>query len=637
MGRQTYKTAKSKHHFVKCLLKDVEALEYMLANDWFESDITRIGAEQEIVLVDKSSFRPSTLGPQVLKKTKDKKWLVGELAKFNLELNLDPQVFEKDCLRLMEKELTTNLSVLRGYLDEYDIDYVLTGILPTLHKYHLDLKNLTPKQRYRDLMDAIRSQLMANSFELRLVGIDELLVRHDSALLEACNTSFQVHLQVAPNDFVDYYNYSLALTAPCISMAANSPIVFGKRLWHETRIALFQQAIDTRRTLDHMRQLSPRVILGETWLEKDVSQLFKDDIARFKVLLHADMGEDSLDMIKKNKVPKLKSLQLHNSTIYRWNRPCYGISDTGKPHLRIENRVLPSGPSVLDEMSNTAFWLGAMKGIANHYPDIRNFMSFADVRDNFGKAARFGIDTKFTWTNDQKITVKDLMLKELIPMSREGLQHMNVNPEDIDKYLGVIEDRMKSHMNGARWMLRSYTKLKEETASIDEALTYLTALIHKYQNIENHPVHEWSEEYDQQKLPYDLESLKVSELMQTDLFSVQKQDLLTLVAKLMSWKDIDYMPVEDKKGRLIGLVSAKSLLKRLMKERKKKKSKDLLVKDVMIDDPLTVSPEDTIKTATKLMKEQGVGCLPVVKNKELVGIVTEYNIVDITNRLFKKN
>ena len=633
MGDKTYTDAQSRHQFVKALLNDVSALEHMLANDWFESDITRIGAEQEIVLIDKSTYRPSTLGPTILKRSTEESWLVSELAKFNLELNLDPRVFRRDCFKLMEAELKTNLSKVRGYLKEYDIDYILTGILPTLHKYHLDLSNLTPKQRYRELMEAIKGQLQMGDFELRLVGIDELLVRHDSPLLEACNTSFQVHLQVAPQDFAKHYNYALALTAPSISMAANSPIVFGKRLWHETRIALFQQAIDTRKTLDHMRQMSPRVILGDSWLEGDVTQIFKDDIARFKILLHADMGENSMAKIDKGEVPMLKSLQLHNSTVYRWNRPCYGISDTGKPHLRIENRVLPSGPSVLDEMANTAFWLGAMKGMDAAYPDIRDFMSFADVRDNFGKSARFGIDTKFTWTGDKKVTVKELMIEELIPMARQGLASMQVDEDCIDRYMGVITERMEAHMNGARWMLRSYTKLKEETSTVDEALTYLTASIYNHQNKEDFPIHKWEEADTNQRLNYEIKDLRVSELMQTDIFSARRKDLVELVAKLMSWKDISYMPVEDKKGHLVGLISDGILLNRLTLERKKKKPKDLIVKDVMIKDPVTVAPTATLVEVERMMMELEVTCLPVVKEKELVGIVTKQDIIRVKDRL----
>lgn len=633
MGQPTYTEAQSRHQFVKALLNDVTALEHMLANDWFESDITRIGAEQEIVLIDKSTYRPSTLGPTILKKSTEDSWLVSELAKFNLELNLDPRVFRSDCFKLMEAELTNNLSKVRGYLKEYDIDYILTGILPTLHKYHLDLTNLTPKQRYKELMEAIKGQLQMGDFELRLVGIDELLVRHDSPLLEACNTSFQVHLQVAPQEFAKYYNYSLALTAPSISMAANSPIVFGKRLWHETRIALFQQAIDTRKTLDHMRQMSPRVILGDSWLDGDVTQIFKDDIARFKILLHADMGENSMAKIAQNEVPKLKSLQLHNSTVYRWNRPCYGISDTGKPHLRIENRVFPSGPSVLDEMANTAFWLGSMKGMHEAYPDIRDFMSFADVRDNFGKSARFGIDTKFTWTGDKKVTVKELMKEELIPMARQGLESMQVDHDCIDRYLDVISERMDAHMNGARWMLRSYTKLKEETSTVDEALTYLTASIYNHQNKEEFPIHKWEEADTRQRLNYEINDLRVSELMQTEIFSAQRKDLVELVAKLMSWKDINFMPVEDKKGHLVGLISVGILLDRLTLERQKKKPKDLLVKDVMIKNPVTVSPTATLAEVEKKMRDLEVTCMPVVKQKELVGIVTKQDIIRVKDRL----
>ena len=634
MGQQIHKGTQSRHQFVKALLNDVSALEYMIANDWFESDITRIGAEQEIVLIDKSTYRPSTLGPTILEKSTKDTWLVSELAKFNLELNLDPRVFRRDCFKMMESELKKNLSTVRGYLKEHDIDYILTGILPTLHKYHLDLSNLTPKERYKELMEAIKGQLQMRDFELRLVGIDELLVRHDSPLLESCNTSFQVHLQVAPHEFVRYYNYALALTAPSISMAANSPIVFGKRLWHETRIALFQQAIDTRKTLDHMRQMSPRVILGDSWLDGDVTQIFKDDIARFKILLHADMGEeDSMAAIEKGKVPKLKSLQLHNSTIYRWNRPCYGISDTGKPHLRIENRVLPSGPSVLDEMANTAFWLGAMKGMHQQYHDIRDFMSFADVRDNFGKSARFGIDTKFTWTRDKKITAIELMKEELIPMARQGLESMHVDQDCIDRYMDVVTERMEAHMNGARWMLRSYTKLKEETSTVDEALTYLTAAIYHNQNKEDYPIHKWKEADAIQRLNYDIADVRVSELMQTDIFTARRKDLVELVAKLMSWKDINYMPVENKKGHLVGLISVEILRDRLHLERQKKRPEDLLVKDVMIKDPVTIEPSATLAELEELIQHLKVTCLPVIKDKELVGIVTQHEIKHIKNRL----
>ncbi len=636
MGIQTYLTTESKNTFVKALLRDVSALERMLKDQLFETDIIRIGAEQEVVLVDNDTYKPSLLGPKILEQTAHESWLVSELAKFNLELNLSPQVFHFDCLSKMEQELVSNLEKLRSYLAQYDVDYILTGILPTLHKYHLDIANLTPKQRYKDLMDAISSQLSRTDFELRLVGIDELCVRHDSPLIEACNTSFQVHLQVTPQEFEKYYNFALALTAPCISLAANSPIVFGQRLWHETRIALFQQAIDTRRTMDHMRQMSPRVILGDDWLHGDVTQIFKDDIARFKILLYADMKEDSMKSLAEGTIPKLKSLQLHNSTVYRWNRPCYGISDTGKPHLRIENRIFPSGPTVLDEMANTAFWLGAMKGMANRYEDIRDHMSFADVRDNFAKSARFGLDTKFSWVGDRKVNAKELLEEELIPIAREGLESMNVNPQDISRYLDVCLERVRAQMNGARWMLRSYTNLKKQTSSDDEALACLTASIHHHQNQVDFPVSRWPEADTSYQRLYDLETIRVSELMEINIFSANPDDMVELVAKLMSWKNINYMPVESKDGHLVGLVGASMLLDALATSRDKDNGDAFVVREIMIADPVTVLPDVYIKDASKMMRDLEVSCLPVVRDKELLGIITRDHIASITERLLQR-
>ena len=625
----------SKNEYVKSVLNDVKALEYMLNNSWFEEDITRIGAEQEIILVDRRSYKPSTKASAILEKHPDWKWLVSELAKFNLELNLNPQVFQGNCLSHLHHELDTNLGLLRDTLSSMDLDYVLTGILPTLRKFHLDLENLTPKQRYKELMSALASEIRDKNFELRLVGIDELLVRHDSPLLEACNTSFQVHLQVAPSDFVDMYNCALALTAPSIAISANSPIVFGKRLWHESRIALFQQSIDTRKVFFHMREMSPRVILGDSWLDNSVMEIFYEDIARFRVLLHAEPEEDSLKLIQTGKVPKLKSLQLQNSTVYRWNRPCYGISDTGKPHLRIENRVFPSGPTILDEVSNAALWLGAMIGLKQSVSDIRNYLSFEDIRDNFGKSARFGIDSKFTWFKDKKVAACDLILEEILPLARAGLEHMNVSTEDTDLYLGTIEERAKSYMNGARWMLRSYTKLKKEAANEDEALTILTASIMKNQQVDKNPIHKWKEPSISDLVEYRPGHLRVSEFMHTNLFTATKNDLVELVIQLMKWKDLEYMAVEDESGNLVGLISLGSLVDALTEEKNKPSPKDVLVSDIMIDSPITVNHDDNIQNALDLMRKNNIGCLPVVQGQELVGMLTEGDFIRITERLMK--
>jgi len=632
MGEQRVSSLRSKKNmqaFVSSLLSDVQALEQMLENDMFEKGITRIGAEQEMVIVKSDNFKPATIAMEALDIMKNYHWVETEIARFNLETNLTPAELKGTCFSKLEKENQEKLDLIQEKLDGLNAKYVLTGILPTLRKYHLHLKNLTPKKRYKALLDSIKAQQLGSSFELRLVGIDELLVKHDSALLEACNTSFQIHLQVDAKDFVKYYNISQALAGPIMAIAANSPLVFGKRLWHESRIALFQQSLDTRSTHEHMRERSARVTFGNDWIYDSILDIYKEDITRFRALISSDVKEDSLKTLKKGKVPKLRSLQVHNSTIYRWNRPCYGVSENGKPHLRIENRVIPAGPTVIDEIANAMFWIGTMIHYGNTIPDIKKKLSFADVRDNFGKAARFGIDTQFNWFNDKKIGACELVLKQLLPAARKGLESRKVSKRDIDKYLGVIEGRAKSHMNGARWILRSYTELRSKMKE-DKALSILTAAIVENQRT-NKPVHTWPPINEAKFKDYNTSELFVSDFMITDLFTVQKDDIIELVAKMMEWKGIKFTPVEDVKGNLMGLVTSVELIKNLLRQKKTKKT--LTVKDIMIRDFDKVGPKTTIKKAIKLMRKSKVGCLPVVQGEELIGLITEKQFLDITGKI----
>jgi CBS domain-containing protein/gamma-glutamylcysteine synthetase len=621
-------------NFVKSLLNDVQALKYMLDNNWFETEDMRIGAEQEMVMVDNHHYKPAKICMQVLREMGYPDWLETELASFNLETNLLPRVFSGKSFSEMEAEISYNLSRLQEQLDRMDASYVLTGVLPTIRKFDLKMKHLTPKKRYRALMKALSSQLIGKAFELKILGIDELIVQHDSPLMEACNTSFQVHLQVRPEDFVHMYNISQALAAPVMAVAANSPLVFGKRLWHETRIALFQQALDTRSSHDDMRERSPRVSFGTDWLNGSILDIYKEDISRYRVLISADVKEDSMALIRDKKVPRLQALQVHNSTVYRWNRPCYGISGSGKPHLRIENRVLPAGPTVLDEMANAAFWLGAMTGMGEEIQDIRDKMAFVDVRDNFGKAAKFGIDTTFTWFNDRKVTAADLILDQLLPLARKGLQLRHIDEKDIDRYLGVIEQRARKHMTGARWQLRAFTKLTEQTNS-DEALTVITSAMIKNQRM-NIPVHDW-------ELPdladldmYKPSKMVVSEFMQTDLFTVQKDDIVEFVVEIMDWRNLKFLLVEDEKGKYIGLITVRSILKFLAHHMKSKNFKQLTVKDLMIRRTSTIAPHKSITEAIALMQKENYSVLPVVKDGELRGVITEKEFLQITARLIDR-
>ncbi|MCP9234436.1 CBS domain-containing protein [Lewinella sp. JB7] len=630
-------TQDSRSAFTHHLLQDVQALEFMLKHKMFETDTIRIGAEQEMCLVDKKTLKPTPKNMAVLKRLKDYPWATTEIARFNLETNFTPQVFRGDALRKMEEENMKQLRIVKEAAKASNAQLVLTGILPTLRKFDLNLENLTPKPRYLALIEAIKEQQKnERGFTLNLQGIDDLHIHHDSPLLEACNTSYQVHLQVTPDTFVPLYNIAQAVAAPILAIAANSPLVFGKRLWHESRIALFQQSLDVRTSKEHMRQSEPRVSFGTRWLDQSLMEIYKEDIARYRVLLGTEIDEDSLEMLRNGDIPKLRALQVHNGTVYRWNRPCYGISDNGMPHLRIENRVLPAGPTVLDQTANAAFWLGVMMGMAHKYKDIREHMSFADVKDNFSKAAKFGIDTQFTWFNNQKINCRDLILQELLPLAYDGLVAQGIDQPDIERYLSVIQGRAEVHQNGARWLLKSFTQLTERV-NRDEAVTILTSQMVKCQ-LEQDPVHKWPIPKVEDLKHYRPVGLRVEEFMETDLFTVRESDLLELVGDLMDWRKLRYLPVEDEDGHLCGLITTRKLLRYYIhKGRMENEANDYqTVGDLMIKNPTTVSPQTTIKEAMQIMRGSKLGCLPVVKDNELVGIITEMDFLRVAGRLIER-
>ncbi|MDX1617330.1 MAG: glutamate-cysteine ligase family protein, partial [Balneolaceae bacterium] len=317
MGEQRVKLADSQEEiqqFMKNVLKDLHALDKMLEGDWFETDPLRIGAEQELCLVNRQA-KASPTSMEVLEKLEEGDNFTTEFAKFNLEINLTPLEFTGKCLSDMEDNLSERVETVRTAARQLDSDIILTGILPTIRKADVDLKNMTPLQRYRALCKAI-SKLRGEQFDLRIQGMDELLMKFDSPLLEACNTGFQVHLQVTPEEFVRKYNIAQAITGPVLACAVGSPILFGKRLWSETRIALFQQSVDTRQVGDHLRDSSPRVTFGNEWVNESILDIFKEDTARYRVLLSSEIQEDVEKKMSEGEPPLLTALQVHNGTVY---------------------------------------------------------------------------------------------------------------------------------------------------------------------------------------------------------------------------------------------------------------------------------------------------------------------------------
>ena len=638
MGTQTVSRLEDKEQkqlFIRSLLNDLRSLEYMLNNNWIEKGITRFGAELEMVLIDKDTLKPKNIAVDVLNKMKKDKWLETELAQFNLEINLTPREMKGTQFSKMESEITERLAKLDKVLNKFDASYILTGILPTIQKFHLNHENLTPRKRYFALLDAIKELNLGKDFELKIFGIDELFVKHDSPLLEAANTSFQIHLQCDADEYVKMYNIAQTIAGASIALAANSPIVFGKRLWHESRIAMFEQALDTRNTHEHMREQSTRVSFGKEWLNDSILEIYREDISRFKVLLSSVSESDSWADIQKGITPKLDSLLIHNSTVYRWNRPQFGISDNGKPHLRIENRVMPAGPTVIDQVSNAVFWLGAMKGMADQYGDIRKHIEFSSLRDNFGRAARLGMESDCTWLKGKKMHVAELLRKELIPLAIHGLKLCKISSRDINKYMSVIKERVKKKTNGACWMLDSYSNLLKNNVSKDETLSVLTQSIMKNQKT-NTPVARWKKASLKDLTDYKPLELKVSEFMETDVFTCEKDDLIELVGELMDWRKIRYLPVEDAEGNLKGLITLRLVARQLLKDITNPKKKAVTVEDIMIKKPITAPPEMSIVDAMHLMRKNKIGALPVVKNKVLVGVITETDFLDISSSLLER-
>ena len=615
--------------FSKALLKDLQALEKMLENGLIESGVRRFGCEQEMFLVNRA-WRPAPVAMEVLERL-DGEAFTTELARFNLEMNVEPMILGGACLSTLQESIEELLDMAREAASEEGADVVLAGILPTLGKSDLTLDNISPMPRYYALNESL-TRMRGKAYRLQIQGRDELQIEHDSVMLEACNCSCQVQLQVDSTEFAPMYNAAQAMTGPVLAAAVNSPVLFGKRLWAETRIALFRQSIDTRSTSVHLREFSTRVRFGDRWVKESVAELFQEDIAQFRVLLAQETVEDPFEQLAAGDIPRLQALQLHNGTVYRWNRPCYGISE-GKPHLRIECRVLPSGPTVLDEVANAAFWIGLVLGAKHEYGDITERLSFADAKYNFLTASRQGLDAGFRWVDGQSVTAPELILETLLPLARAGLEAY-VDRSEIDKYLGVIHDRVQSRGTGSDWMMRSLSEM-EDRGSRSERMTALTAAIANRQS-ERKPCHEWELAMLEEAGGWTRKYVKVEDYMTTQLFTVQEDELLEMVAFLMERNQIRHVPVEDEQNRLVGLVSYRSILRMASDMGNEGDKGTTPVKTIMERDPVCVTPETSTLEAIDMMRKNAVSCLPVLKGEKLVGLVTEADFMPIAYELLEK-
>lgn len=613
--------------FTKALLDDLQALEQMLSEGMIESNIRRMGVEQEMFLVDQG-WRPAPVAVELLEVLREEPYTT-ELVRFQLEINDEPLVLEGHCLSRLERRLATRIEAVRREAALLGAEVVLTGILPTLTMSDLSLENMSPRERYRALNDAL-TELCGGTYQLHIQGAEELHLEFDSVMLEGCNSSFQVHLQVADEEFARFYNAAQLVTAPVLAAAASSPYLFGKRLWDESRISLFQQSIDTRGMSRHLRQLASRVRFGERWVEGSVLDVWREDVARFPALLTTSGLERSLEVLATGGAPKLEALQLYNGTLYRWNRPCYGVLD-GRPHLRIECRVLPAGPSLLDEVANAALWIGSVVGVSSQIDDVPRRMAFSDARGNLLSAARHGLHAGFTWVDGRSVNARDVILEELLPLAREGLESLDLSPADIARFLGVAEERIRSGQTGARWFDRSAAAL-DSMSTPAEKMTVLTASLVERQKSAA-PCHQWGLASADAVRAWHASYQRVEQFMTTDLYTIKEGELVDLAALIMNWKQVRQLPVEDERRRLVGVVSFASVLRHLAARDEAQAGRGVPVGSIMRTDPPTVAPETSTLEAMRVMRQHNAASLPVVKDDELVGIVSITDFLPIAERL----
>ncbi len=599
----------------------------MLEQDMFEKDSTRIGLEQEFCIMD-YSLRPLMKNLELLKRLRDDHFTT-ELAKFNLEINLEPRVFRNKCFSKYENDLVRLLTKANKQAHKIGGKVILTGILPTIKEGDIGIDKITPIQRYLALNE-VMSKARGKDFEFNIQGIDELITKTDSVLFESCNTSFQIHFQINPDKFKEYYNWSKAISGPVLACCVNSPMFLGRRLWKETRIALFQQSTDIRKSESTFREERPRVFFGNKWEEGSILDHYQENVSRFKILLTREIEKSSVDDLKEGKVPDLKALALHNGTVYKWNRACYGLTD-GKPHIRIEARYVPAGPSIVDEIANTAFWTGLMYGMPEKYENIHEQLHFDDAKSNFVKAAQFGISTQFKWMSDKLVPAQDLILNEMIPIAEEGLKKAKVDQADIDKYLGIIKNRVKSERTGSQWMLDSYNELKKDCHN-QECLSTITEGIYARQK-KGLPVHRWKLASLSEGGNWKSKYQKIGQVMTTDLITVNPGELIDLVRNIMLWSNIRHVPVENENGELVGMISSDTLLNFYGSENRQR-WEEVEAAEIMEKDPITISPETHTVDAIKIMRRNEFSCLPVVNNGKLVGLFTERDYIKFGEQLF---
>ncbi|HEX6584859.1 MAG TPA: hypothetical protein VF056_14765 [Thermoleophilaceae bacterium] len=459
----------------------------MLSEARFDSDRRSFGLEIELNLTDEAGD-PALINARALEAIADADFQT-EIGQFNVEINVPPRQLADGVFTELEDAIRLSLNRAEERARPVGAHMMMIGILPTVGEQHLTAEVFSAGHRYSHLNEQIFAA-RGEDLEISITGVERLGTFADTIAPEAACTSVQLHLQTEPEDFANHWNAAQAIAGPQVAVAANSPFFYGRELWRETRIALFEQATDTRPDELKAQGVRPRVWFGERWITS-IFDLFEENVRFFPALLPVCEDEDPVEVLERGDTPELPELRLHNGTIYRWNRPIYD-TNRGRPHLRVENRLLPAGPTVVDISANAAFYYGLVRALVAEERPLWSQMSFSAAEENFHAGARDGLEARVYWPGVGEVPVAELVLRRLLPAAHAGLEDAGVAAADRERLLGIVERRCVTMQNGASWQAATFHRLYEDK-KLDraEALRRMTVLYREHMHA-NEPVHEWA-------------------------------------------------------------------------------------------------------------------------------------------------
>jgi gamma-glutamyl:cysteine ligase YbdK (ATP-grasp superfamily) len=490
MGLEIDKTNFSADDFDKFgrRLKDnLTALQKLLDRPGFGAGPLSFGAELELYLIDKEA-RPLHINQDVLAAMNDPQ-LTLELNRYNLEYNFSPSLLSEGCFKHTETEALDAIGRINNCAQKWQGSVVPIGILPTLQQSDTGYHAMTPLDRFEALTNEL-TEIRGGPFTIAIEGEETLQLAMDDVTLEGANTSFQIHLRVPPEEFADFYNAVQLVTPLVVAMAANSPTLFGHRLWQETRIPLFKQSIDCR-PKDSLHPIPARVNFGNNWISKGAYELFAEAALLYQPILPESGDEDAIAVVEAGGIPELHELRLHQGSIWLWNRPVYDPGAGG--HLRIELRALPAGPSIVDMLANAALAIGLARLMQSQIRALLPAIPFAYCTANFYRAAQKGLNADIFWpslkqTQPEYFPVTDILAR-LLPHLPEQLASMGFIESDFQPLLAVIAERLETRQTGAQWQLKKLAELRSSMHKRDA----LVSMVLQYQanSAANKPVSQW--------------------------------------------------------------------------------------------------------------------------------------------------